>query len=368
MDELKILVDARMADWSGVGRYETGLIRALTARDDVQLTALVSPSAQKTLEAKGALANITYIEMNEHPFSPVGTREITYEYQTSDADILHCLQYCVPSKPLQNRPLVVTIHDLIPLEIPAVMPNSVKRWIYRSKNRRALTAASYVIAPSQSTADDIKKHFSGTQTPIQVIAEAADDFGTTPVTLPKEDHPYLLAMGNTRPHKNLEVLVRAMSMLQDSQPNIRLLLAGDKDEVWLKRQYVKYPYMKDKIQFTGAIDDAQLRGYYAQARAFLCPSYYEGFGLPPLEAAAFGIPVVIASASSLPEVLGDAGVTIDAHDVEGWAHGIERILKDASYAQTMGGKAMGRSQDFSWAKAADETVAVYRQVRDTATL
>jgi len=362
MSKIHILVDARMADWSGVGRYETGLIRTLDAREDVALTALVTQSSRSTLEEKGKLSNTHFVETESHPFTPEGTRELTQHYQSIGADLMHCLQYCVPSKALPDCPLVVTIHDLIPLIVTDTMSNPLKRWIYRWKNRHALRTASQVIVPSRSTADDIKMLFPQARVPVTVIPEASDDFGTEPIVEPSTDFPYLLAMGNTRPHKNLELLVDMIARLHNKYTNLKLLLVGIEDTSWLFDQYKRYPELKDTIRFTGPIDDAELRGFYARALIFLCPSYYEGFGLPPLEAAAFGIPILAARAASLPEVVGAGGSLLNAHDVDAWLNESRRVLEDADYAGELRERAFTRSSQFSWVYVAEATVEVYKHV------
>jgi len=362
VNKLHILVDARMADWSGVGRYSVGLIRALCKRDDLKVTALVSQGAREALEAKGSLRNIDYVEMREHPFIPAGTREISAAYKESDADLLHCLQYCTPAQALANRPIVVTLHDLIPIVVTSTMPNPLKRQIYTAKNRRALHVASQVIAPSQATATDIGKYFPRSDAPVSVIPEAADDFGTHPLAVPNSNSPYLLSMGNTRPHKNLEVLLEMMEKVQVDYPELQLLLVGKRDDRWLHRQQEKYSKAMKCVHFTGFLSDEELRGYYAHSQAFLCSSYYEGFGLPPLEAAAFGVPVVIARAASLPEVMEDASLTVDPHDSDAWFSAVKCILDDKKYAQTLAEKARVQSLKFSWSQVADSTVDLYRKM------
>jgi len=360
-DRLHALLDARMASWSGIGRYTTGLIRALDARDDLKLTILASSDARQIIEVGGKLKNIDYIDATANPLLPAGTHELTTTYLQSSADLLHCLHFCAPSRNLLQRPIVVTIHDLIPLAVPASMPNPFKRIVYKRKIGHTLQIACQIITPSQTTADDIQKYFPQAQIPIRIVAEAADDFGTEPLLQPSISYPYLLAMGNTKAHKNLDLLIKVMRKLGLSHSGIKLLLVGDTDEQWLSKQQKLFPQIRQHVHFTGAITDEQLRGYYAGAQAFLYPSLHEGFGLPPVEAAKFGIPVLTANIGAPSEVMGGAVLALDPHDAQAWISAIAKILSDKHYAQQLGQKAQLHAQSFNWAKTAATTVAVYQE-------
>ncbi|MGB9880037.1 MAG: glycosyltransferase family 4 protein, partial [Anaerolineae bacterium] len=118
----------------------------------------------------------------------------------------------------------------------------------------------------------------------------------------------------------------------------------------------------DRVVFTGYVPDEDLPALYSGADLFVFPSLYEGFGLPPLEAMACGTPVVCSKASSLPEVVGDAALMVDPYDVEALAEAMHRVLSDAVLREELRGKGLARAQQFTWEKAARETLAVYEEV------
>ena len=351
-----------MADWKSVGRSQAGLIGALSRRADIVLTVLASASAYRSLLDSGTLRNATYLEANEHPFTPKGSYELNRAYEDADVDLLHCLSPCVPRVALEARPIVVTIHDLIPLAVPLSMPNALKRLEYAGRNRQALQVASAVIVPSQVVAQDIHELFPLVTVDSTVIPEAVDESADRPVVEPTVSAPYLLAMGDTRPHKNLGLLIGALEKLQLTHPDTHLLLAGRQKRDWLKQQYEVFPGAKGMVHFTGPLDDARMRGYYRHAQAFLFPSYCEGFAREPLEAGTFALPVIASNATAISEVMADGVLLVDPHSIDGWVDAIASVLDNEASARDLGGRALQRSGQFRWADTATKTVEVYRAV------
>jgi glycosyltransferase involved in cell wall biosynthesis len=175
---------------------------------------------------------------------------------------------------------------------------------------------------------------------------------------------FILFVSTIEPRKNLPTLLAAYSRLRDAyKSNARLVVAGHKG--WLTEevdQAIEKYKLADQVCFLGSVPNQELAYLYNAARVFALPSFYEGFGLTPLEAMATGTPVVVSNVSSLPEVVGDAGILIDPNDVEAWTVALHRVLtEDALYAE-MSEKGLKRSQKFSWDRAARETLQVYKKV------
>jgi alpha-1,3-rhamnosyl/mannosyltransferase len=174
---------------------------------------------------------------------------------------------------------------------------------------------------------------------------------------------YVLYFGSNKPHKNLPRLVEAFARwhTESRESQIRLVVAGQWD--------VRYPEAKQRAEdlnapvlFIGSVDDAALPALYSSATAFVFPSLYEGFGLPPLEAMACGVPVVCSNAASLPEVVGDAALLVNPRAAEEIAAAITRVLTDAALRDELRAKSLVRASQFSWERTARATLRVYESV------
>ncbi|MDB6077677.1 MAG: glycosyltransferase [Akkermansiaceae bacterium] len=177
------------------------------------------------------------------------------------------------------------------------------------------------------------------------------------------DVPYLLSIATLSPHKNLSHLIRCFESLAEegSVGDLHLVLAGGKgwqgEEV--VRDATKSPRVRSRVIITGYVADEDLSPLYSGALAFVFPSLYEGFGLPPLEAMRCGTPVISSNSSSLPEVVGDAGILISPTDVDGLCDAVLRVYQSAELRADLGTRSMARASHFSWEKCADETLNAY---------
>jgi len=356
---MRVLLDCRMADWSGIGRYTTGLVRALAACDDVEIIQFV---------AKGGAAPVAgamSLHANAHPFTPEGGLELGRVARLAACDVTHCLHFPTPVP--ARHPLVVTIHDLTPLLVPGTMRAFPHGLAYRIWNRRASRVADRIITPSRFTATDVERFFPAAAGKIRVTPEAADDLTAGPVAPMSADlralagERYMLSMGNTKPHKDLPTLLRAFEALAPDHPGLSLLLVGA-DVPGYATSVLGDSSVASRVHFTGRVDDATLRRLYADAAVFAFPSRYEGFGLPPLEAMGMGTPVVCADATSLPEVVGDAALLAPVGDADALARGLTSVLDDATVVARLVAAGRTRAAAFSWKNTARDTLAVYREV------
>ncbi|MEO6457197.1 MAG: glycosyltransferase family 1 protein, partial [Chloroflexia bacterium] len=174
-------------------------------------------------------------------------------------------------------------------------------------------------------------------------------------------------VGTLEPRKNLTMLLQAFSELA-SDPNFddtTLVIGGSKgwyyDEVFATAERLGL-MGSGRVRFLGRVPDEELPLWYNVASVFVFPSIYEGFGLPPLEAMACGAPVITSNTSSLPEVVGDAGIMLPPGDPGAWAVGMRLMLSDQGTARELGTRGLERSKQFSWDRAARETLDVYRLV------
>jgi glycosyltransferase involved in cell wall biosynthesis len=184
----------------------------------------------------------------------------------------------------------------------------------------------------------------------------ADRFGLT--------GDFILFVSTIEPRKNLPTLLRAYRRLLDGYKlDVGLALVGR--EGWLYEEIprlVEELRLTDRVRFLGRVPNEDLLHLYNAAGVLAHPALYEGFGLTPLEAMACGVPVVVADNSSLPEVVGDAGLLIEAEDVDAWAAALWRVLTDDGLREELSQKALARSRRFSWERAARQTLNIYEQI------
>lgn len=351
---MRVLLDCRMATWSGIGRYCMGLTRALAEVPDVSVVQMVAAGAPVPVP------DAEHVEASAHPFTATGAREFGRIAASVAPDLTHALHFPTP-RPVRH-PLVVTIQDLTPLVVHGVMPSPLRRAVYRHSVRRAVDAADRILTPSAYSAADVVRFFPHAEGKIAPVLLAADDFTSGAVgTLPEWPGAarYVLSMGNTKPHKDLVTLLKAFAMID--APDLRLVLAGSDPGGYVRSVLGDDP-VAERIRFSGRIDDDTLRALYAGATALAFPSRYEGFGLPPLEAMSFGTPVVTSTAASLPEVVGDAAMLVEPGDVEGLAAALAGVLTDDTLAGRLAAAGRQRAVGFSWRRTATATAAVYREV------
>jgi glycosyltransferase involved in cell wall biosynthesis len=178
------------------------------------------------------------------------------------------------------------------------------------------------------------------------------------------DHPFLLYVGNIKPHKNLERLIDAFGRARaGGLDDLRLMIIGDEISRYPPLRQAVHRHRLDKyVRFLGFQPYDTLSAFYRLARAFAFPSLYEGFGLPPLEAMACGTPVVTSNVSSLPEVAGGAALLVDPYDTEAIANGITRAVSDEPLRAELIARGLARARDFSWEQSVAAVHRIYMEV------
>ena len=230
-----------------------------------------------------------------------------------------------------------------------------------------------MIAISGSARDDIHHYYRVPRERIAVTPLAADrSFAPQPPAViaalrARLDLParYVLFLGANKPHKNGERLVRAWRRVVaeggDATADATLLMAGHYDPRYPEAKELVAEYgLEGRVRFMPNVAEADLPALYAGAEIFCFPSYYEGFGLPPLEAMACGAPVVCAFASSLPEVVGEAALTVDPYSAIEIAAALTRLLRNAGLRNQLRERGLRRARQFSWRRTALATLDVYQ--------
>ena len=269
------------------------------------------------------------------------------------ADLVHTPNCFLPLR--RPCPGVVTIHDLACEAHPEDFSRTTG-WKFRTFTRRAARSAECVICVSQFTAQDVCRRYGIDEAKVRVIPNAP---ALTLGDAPPPPGPYLLAVGDLRPKKNLGVLVAAWRALRAEGLPHRLVLAGaDIGEGAALRAAAG----TEPLELPGFVSDAELDALLRGADAFVHPSLYEGFGLNVVEAMARGVPAILARATALPETGGDAAEYFEPHDATELARVLRTVLDDAAVRAGMVERGTRRAAALSWAASAEATVAVYQEL------
>ncbi|GIW07637.1 MAG: glycosyl transferase family 1 [Dehalococcoidia bacterium] len=372
---MRITIDlsAAVRRHAGLGRYAHELTAALVAlgsgdeyqaflhsagralRPDPPLERL--PIRRVPLDAKPWRLSVLAASFAHLPMDPV----------IGPTTIFHGTDHLLP--PLRRARTVFTVHDLIFRFYPEHhLP--LNRWYLTLMMPRFLRAADALIAVSEQTKRDVTALYGIPAERIRVVYEGVD-----PRFRPENDparladlrrrlglpERFVLYLGTIEPRKNLPALLDAYQLLVAGGEEADLVIAGRTG--WLFEPvfaHVRRLGLEQRVHFTGWVDDADTPALLSAARAFVFPSLYEGFGLPPLEAMACGTPVVVSNTSSLPEVVGEAGLLVPPTDVAALAGALRRVLEDDDLAAALRAKGLRQARRFRWEKAALETLAVYR--------
>jgi glycosyltransferase involved in cell wall biosynthesis len=296
------------------------------------------------------------------------------------ADVFHVPLNVVPI--FMPKPYVVTIHDMASLLYPEARSVDANWRAYRF--RRGLQRADRVIAVSHATKRDVQRVMGVPESRIRVIhnapdpvftrSDVADDLRLRELLFDRYqvDYPYILYAGTIRAQKNVPRLVEAFAVLRgelDSHPiykKLRLVIIGDElsKHPQLRRTVIQ-SRVENLVRFLGFVPIDMLRAFYKNAAAFVFPSLYEGFGLPPIEAMACGTPVVTSNVSSLPEVVGDAAIIVNPENVFDIARGIREVLLDEFLRRRCVQLGLQQLKRFSWRLTAEQAAAVYREVAES---
>ena len=280
----------------------------------------------------------------------------------------------LPFLKAKNQKSVVTIHDLAFLLYPETFP-AKDAFLHKLYVREAITKADHLIAITEATKQDIIKFYNINPAKISVVYHGVDK-DRFRLMKKGEEHlitevktkynitkPYILYIGNVQPRKNIQGLIKAYQKLRKTTGhNYQLVIAGAK--AWLVDEVMKEigDSYRDDIIFTGRFEDAELTPLLWGADLFVLPSFYEGFGLPILEAMACGVPTVVADTPSLVEVGGEASLSFDPHNIDDMAKVLDNIISNLDLRQTMRTKGLERAEEFSWERCAKETVKIIEKV------
>lgn len=356
---------------AGISAYQQHLLTSMAAlQTNMTFTAVVT---EQEWQAPSPVHTYRAPAWTGHPLLRILWEQVSLPsvLHRLQASLYHGLAFVAPLRG-PDIPRVITVHDLSFVHFPETLPAWKARYL-RLFTRLSLQRATRVITVSENTRRDVLRWVSLPEDRVVTVYNGVEErFRPLPAQdvarwrerrgLPKT---FVLYLGTLQPRKNLETLIRAFAhWRQDAPPfhrEVVLVLAGARG--WFYDtlfRLVEDLGLRKHIFFPGYVPSDELPYWYNAATVFAYPSLFEGFGLPVLEAMACGTPVLAAATSSLPEIVGDAGILLPPDDVEAWTEALGRMLADPDLRATLAQAGRARASQFSWQRAARETLAVYR--------
>ena len=383
---MRIAIDytAAIRQGAGIGNYVRSLVDALLAQDSRnQYTLLTSgrptrehpfPQAEnvrgRTIIIPDRYLNILWYRWRLPLYAT---------FFTGQVDIYHGPDFVLP--PINSKVRkVVTVHDLAFVEHPEFSVPQLAAYLNKVVPE-AVAAADVVAAVSNATSQTLIEHFKTPHEKITIIPNGIRPYFrriSDPILLSATrhkfglKHPLVLGVGTLEPRKNHLGLIKAFHKAQSAAGNkprpAILALAGGPG--WLydeTEQLIAKLKLENKVRFLGRVTELELITLYSMADVFVFPSFFEGFGVPLVEAMACGAPVITSTTSSLPEVAGDAAVLIDPHNTGQIARAILQVLESEQLRDELRQKGYARAKYFTWPKSASKTLSVYQRLFDGAT-
>ena len=323
---------------TGVQRYAIEIYRHL--KKSLPILTLVAPKNIHTPAIANELEAIIIGRFTGHLWEQLEL----YRYVKKRKALLLCLDM---KSPLLYRKKIITIHDLNFLYNPAWVPKKFY-YFYRFMVTAGARQSLAILTVSQFSKDEVIRFLKVPPAKVTVIYNATPaHFVKNPEDSTAEvQGQYILSVSSTDPRKNIDRLIKSFAQLK--LPDVQLVLVG-----LPHRKDIDYTSVQGNILFLGHVDDQKLMNLYQHATAFVYPSMYEGFGIPPLEAMQYGCPVVAAKTSSLPEVCGDAALYVDPFSEQAIGEGIKKILFSYTLREKLIEAGYQRIQLFSWSKSVD---------------
>lgn len=361
-------------DAHAIGRHLTGnevyirsLLKAFAARNHgCEFVAYVSPG-----EARQAVpSSIRTRDVAANPFIRLGC-DLASKVRQDCPDLLH-VQYTAPLA--CQVPVVATVHDVSFLEHPEYFPR-LRAWQLQVTVGRTVRRAARILTGTETARRSILKVYPDVEEEKVVVVPYAASPEFRPVSREaaaaavRERHgidgPFILAVGDIQPRKNHIGLIRAFTKMLQAYPQMKHQLVVVGKATWFAdrvEEAVRESGVRDRIRFAGFVPDAELLHLYNACDVFVFPTFYEGFGLPALEAMACGRAVVCSDASALPEVVDGAAILFDPYSVDEMVRAIADVILDRELRTRMERLGLQRAAHFSWQETAEKTLEVFREV------
>ena len=307
--------------------------------------------------------------VSQNPYKRLGL-DLTQHLRADRPDLLH-VQYTGPV--VNTVPLIVSVHDVSYLEYPQYFTRfrSVQ---LRLTVKRTLKRAARVLTPSEFSKRAILKHYPIDEKKVVVVPNAVAGLfrpierDVARAAIQRKfgiERPFVLTVGDLQPRKNHLGLLQAFEDALRAEPQLQHDLVFVGKETWYSRELhraVDRSALRDRVHFTGFVEDSELVQFYGASDLFVFPSFYEGFGLPILEAMACGRAVACSRLTAMPEVANAAGILFDPGSKQEMARAILDVLRDPELRTRLERLGLQRAAGFSWEKSAKKTLEVYYEV------
>jgi len=367
---MKIAFDSQiftMQKYGGISRYVCSLATHLVKSEGIEAK-IFAPFYINVYLGKLAKRVVSGIKIPKIPktgrfFHSCGLWLARRSIAKFAPQIVHETYYAKCHLPIKGARTVVTVYDMIHERFPSIFSEHDRT---SQLKRESVLRADHVICISENTRRDLLDFVPVSPDKVSVVHLGFDqvfvlDNMDSSISITNKI-PFLLFVGGRGHYKNFDGFLKAYGESEWLRENFRIVcIGGGKlrvDELDLMNKFAIDSSQVE--QFTA--DDTLLAEYYRSAAAFIYPSKYEGFGIPPLEAMSLKCPVICSNSSSIPEVVGDAGEYFDPNNTDSMRVAIERVLKSKEYRQILVQKGIKRCASFSWEKCASETLAIYRKI------
>lgn len=371
---MKIGIDARAANWyrgTGIGTYTYQLINSINKIDNKNKYLLFMPeksNCQIKFNNNVFLKNISN-ESSKEFWNEVNIPNILKD---NEVDLYHVPQNGIGLPKYKNCPFVITLHDIIPYIMPETV-GEVYLKLFSEQIPDIVSICDGIITVSNFSKEDIIKKFNFPEEKIFVTHLAAEDiYKPFDKKISKKiiqenyhiNEDYILYVGGFSPRKNIIGLIEAFSkLISKRKNNIKLVIAGKygKSYIDYKQRSIDL-HIENDVIFPGYVSIEHLPFLYCASTIFVYPSFYEGFGLPPIEAMACGVPVVTSNVTSIPEIVKDAALLIDPRNIDDISYCIEKILEDKSLEEELIKKGFNRASELNWESTAKKTIDAYSKI------
>ena len=356
--KIAIIADALDTQQAGIHVYVKELLNAIYSLDCSHDIHIIRASENKNYPKWKE----HYIKVKRIPFH-IRWRQLTSIpalLNKLNPDIVFETAHFGPFRLRKEIKRVTMIHDLTPILFPEY--HSFSSYIaHKLLLKGIIKRADHVIVNSKHTQSDLAEWSPVSRNKSKVVHLAPLTKLPTNNDLPVIEGRYILTVGTIEPRKNHLQLIEAFENLRNSR--IKLVIAGSIG--WKSKKIVtriKNSTKKDSIKLMGRVSNKTLANLYQNAEMMVYPSYYEGFGLPVLEAMSCGTPVIVSNVSSLPEIIGTSGLTFPPNNQDQLVEKINQLLDNESLVQALSKKSLQQAAKFSWDKTAKETLAVFEQL------
>lgn len=370
---MKIGIDGRAATWyqgTGIGTYTNQLIQSLNNVDSHNDYLIFTPQCNsiKPLKSNFRIELTDSASYNSF-WDNVNVPNIL---NNTDIELYHVPQNGVGLSENIKCKKVITLHDIIPLRMPETVSDRYLR-IFNNELPKILKSCDGIITVSNFSKNDIAKEFNFPLENIYVTPLAAEDIYKPMSKCKSKDliikkygiqEDFILYVGGFSPRKNILGLIEAYSNLSAKlRETFKLVITGRKGPSYDKyKNRAEELHVSNNVIFTDFIPAEDMPLFYNATEVLVYPSFYEGFGLPPIEAMACGTPVIASNVTSLPEVCYESALFIDPNDIDSLSYDIERVLSNSLLRLTMVKKSLTRNKAFSWNKTALDTISAYKSI------